>query len=416
VIYFDLFNYFVSRFCLKKVLFVDHDFGFSGATVSLKYIVNFFIESSISVFVLTPKSVSDQTCFTSVGATCISSSLFNHDFLRLGLHFTDKRPVTTLKGMIFLGKELARIFLGIVLVCSAIIKIKPDLVYVNEYVSLQASIAGKLLGKATAVHIRSPFVHGTFGIRGMLLANAVVAFNDVVFAITEYESKQIRRRAYKSGNVMVVHEFLDKEDFRTRICSEADRSQLKLPLDKKIITMFGGIYPIKGTLDFLLSAEIVLSRQDNVFFAIAGKEYVVDPAYYHECKRVAAQPHLQKHIVSLGEIDRKTDLIGCCTALVSSNIETHFSRPIIEAWAQKKPVVATDTEHNLNLVENEINGLIVETGNHEKMAAAVLRLVNDDVFAERLGANGYKKARTQFNAIENTKKIFLTCQGLMRQG
>lgn len=401
---------------MNKVLFVDHDYGFSGATVSLKYMVKFFVESGVSVCVLTPKNVTDQACYTSVGAKCISSLVLNRDFLRLGLHFTDKQSLISIKGFIFLGKELVRLFLGILVAGRAILKTQPDLVYANEYVSIQASIAGKMLGKATAVHIRSPFLRGTFGIRRRLLANAVVAVNDIVFAITDFESDQIRRLAFMNGNILVVHEFLSQEDFRTDTCTESERSQLGLPRGKKIVIMLGGIYSIKGTLDFLESAEMVLKSHENVFFAVAGKEYMFDPAYYHECKRFAAQPHLQKHVALLGEIHNKTALIGCCDMLISSNIETHFSRPIIEAWAQKKPVVATDTEHNLGLVENEINGLIVATGNHAKMAEAIRRLTEDDAFARQLGANGYEKARTQFSAAENSKKIFLSCQELMRKG
>jgi glycosyltransferase involved in cell wall biosynthesis len=400
---------------LKKVLFIDHDFGFSGATVSLKYLVSFFIDSGVGVTVLTPKSKSDQTCFTDAGATCISSLVFNREFLRLGLHFTDKQSLLTARGMLFLVKEITRFFLGMIIAGAAIVKAKPDLVYINEYVSLPASVAGKLLGRKTACHIRSPFLSGTFGIRRRLLANAIVAFNDVVFPITEFESNQIKRRAYKNGNIIVVHEFLDKEDFRSRICGVVERSQLKLPLGRKIITMFGGIYAIKGTLDFLMAAEIVLGRNKNVFFAIAGKEYMFNPAYFHECRRFAAQPHLQKNVALLGEIYNKTDLIGCSTAIVSANTETHFSRPIIEAWAQKKPVVATDTEHNLNLVEHETDGLIVKTGDHGKMAEAIHRLISDDAFAARLGANGYEKALRQFDAAQNAKKILSACAVLINK-
>jgi glycosyltransferase involved in cell wall biosynthesis len=399
---------------LKKVLFVDHDFGFSGATVSLKYIVKFFVESGVGVHVLTPKSPIDQACYTSAGAACISSLLFNRDFLRLGFHFTDKQSLLSVKGFVFLGKELARFFLGILVAGRAILKTQPDLVYANEYVSLQASIAGKMLGKATAVHVRSPFLRGTFGIRRRLLANAVVAFNNVVFAITNFESRQIERLAYKSSNIIVVHEFLNQEDFKFEPCSETEMSRLRLPRGKKIILMLGGVYSIKGTLDFLISAEIVLAQQDNVFFAVAGKEYMFDPAYYEECKRFAAQPHLQDHVALLGEIHTKTALIGCCDMLVSSNTETHFSRPIIEAWAQKKPIVATDTEHNLSLVENELDGLIVKMGNHREMADAITRLANDNNLANRLGNRGYEKAQKQFEASTNMLKIFSVCQEITR--
>ncbi len=402
------------RHSLKKVLFVDHDFGFSGATVSLKYIVKFFTESGIQVYVLTPKNPRDQECFTSVGARCTSSLVFNRDFLRLGLHFTDKQSIPTLKGMIFLGKEIARVFLGMVLVCRTIIRIRPDLVYANEYVSIQASIAGKLLGKMTAVHIRSPFLRGTFGIRRRLLAKTIVACNDVVFAITPFEADQIKPYTRRCDNIEVVGEFLNQENFQASGREDQIRSQLKLPDNRKIVIMLGGIYKIKGTLDFLLSAEIVLRATQIVHFVVAGKEYMFDPAYLHECRRISSLHVMQNKVTLLGEIHNQIDLIDASCILVSSNTETHFSRPIIEAWARNRPVVATNTMHNQALVDNRVDGIVVSMGNHQEMADAILRLIHDDKLAAGMGKNGYEKAKKQFDASVNIGKIFACCQKIMR--
>jgi glycosyltransferase involved in cell wall biosynthesis len=400
---------------LKRILFVDHDFGFSGATVSLEYLVSFFIKSGVQVFILTPKSDADQRRFITGGAHCISCLVANRQFLRLGLHFTDKIQSLSPKGIVFLLKEAGRVLLGTIISISAILKVRPDLVYVNEYVSLQASIAARLCRVRSVIHVRSPFLVGTFGIRRRLLSFVLLKCCDIIFAITEIESRQIERGRSNRTSIIVVPEFLGENNFQPRADIAALQSRFKLPQDKRIILLLGGIYKIKGTLDFLLSARKVLVKTSNAYFVIAGKEFTIDPEYYHECKRIAGLPEFDSNLAMLGEIQDQIDLIASCNVLVSSNTETHFSRPIIEAWAQKKPVVATDMAHNVALVDNEVNGLIVKTGNHQEMATAICNLIDDDSLAKRLGNNGYDKSRNQFESSSNVRRIFISCQELSHE-
>ena len=49
------------------------------------------------------------------------------------------------------------------------------------------------------------------------------------------------------------------------------------------------------------------------------------------------------------------------------------------------PVVASDLPGNLEILENERNGLIFPCGNVEKLAAALIRIFSDDSLRERLG-------------------------------
>jgi glycosyltransferase involved in cell wall biosynthesis len=95
--------------------------------------------------------------------------------------------------------------------------------------------------------------------------------------------------------------------------------------------------------------------------------------------------------------------------LVSPNTSTHFSRPIIEAWACGKPIVATATEHIKILVEHGTNGLIVDIGNCSGMADAIVRLLHDAAFSRELGENGRSKAQREFGSGKNTRRIYDMC-------
>lgn len=73
--------------------------------------------------------------------------------------------------------------------------------------------------------------------------------------------------------------------------------------------------------------------------------------------------------------------------LNSSDID-NMPNSIIEAFACGLPVVTTCAGGIPYVVEHERNGLLVDCGNHEALAAATLRLLDDPALAARLIAEG----------------------------
>jgi L-malate glycosyltransferase len=67
---------------------------------------------------------------------------------------------------------------------------------------------------------------------------------------------------------------------------------------------------------------------------------------------------------------------------------------VIEAMALGIPVVTTNAGGLPYLVENEVDGLLVPTGDADKMASAIKRVIKDPALCKALSQNGRKKAET----------------------
>jgi L-malate glycosyltransferase len=65
---------------------------------------------------------------------------------------------------------------------------------------------------------------------------------------------------------------------------------------------------------------------------------------------------------------------------------------IIEAFAAGTPVVTTSPESIPYLVDNEVTGLLSPVGDEKALAANVLRLLSEPVFADQLARNAYAKS------------------------
>lgn len=404
----------------NKVLFIDNDSGFTGSTISLGYLIQGFCDNNYDVFVLTAKSEVFSEFYVKLGAKPIFFRFPKMENFYLDLHFTNKEPFFTFRSFIKFIKNILKYFVGLYVTYRKIKEINPDLLYLNEYVVIQSALAGHLMKIPTVTHVRSRYLDGTFGIRNYLLSKSLVKFNDLIFAISKQEADQITKFYHaKYEKVFVVGEFLNEENFRNLSNIDILKKKFNLPIGGKIVLMLGGILPIKGTIDFIKAAQIVIEKNENAYFVIAGK---IPPNndkllgnYFAECMEITNLPEIKTSLKFTGEVRNVHELIACCDILVSSSTETHFSRPIIEAWAMKKAVIATETEHTKDLVENNINGLIVKISSPNEIALAILKLLHNKELLVNIGIEGYDKAIKFYNAKTNLKIICEKCATLINK-
>ena len=74
-----------------------------------------------------------------------------------------------------------------------------------------------------------------------------------------------------------------------------------------------------------------------------------------------------------------------------------FGMVFLEAMAFGKPIVAAAAGGSVDLVENEINGLLVPAHNPEQLANALGRLMGDDALRSTLGRRGVERVHALYN-------------------
>ena len=82
------------------------------------------------------------------------------------------------------------------------------------------------------------------------------------------------------------------------------------------------------------------------------------------------------------------------TCLVLPSRSEGLGRVILEAFARGRGVVATRVGGIPDLVEDEVNGLLVENGDVPALADALTRILTDDGLAARLGGAAYEASRS----------------------
>lgn len=175
---------------------------------------------------------------------------------------------------------------------------------------------------------------------------------------------------------------------------------------RRVIVFAGRIGAQKGVVALLSSARLVLERCRDVSYVFAGERN--DGPYLDTVYRAIEEFRLSEHAHFVGKLPRHqlADLYHHANlAVIPSNYEP-FGYAASEAMLAGVPVVASAVDGLTEIIDHEENGLLVafdtsddrrfSRGYTERLAAAQVRLLEDEPFAAALAAKARTKARIAF--------------------
>ena len=400
----------------STILFVDHDRGCSGATVSMEYLIRAFSRAGWKVLVLSPKDPREAARITDAGGSVVRVKIPGMKDLALNLHSSNTNSPFRPEGLLDYAKNVIKFFVGTVVIWRVIRRSHAGLVYANEYVVIQGSVAGFMCGIPSVLHVRSLMLRGAMGLRRRVLRFLMLACNRRVFAITRLEAEQIAPSGRRSDKVVVVGEFVDAAEPHGAN-RPAWRTRLGIRQEQVLVSMVGGIDPLKGSLEYLRSAGRVRSTRPDTVFVLAGPGRAGGSreasAYCEECARHVEALREAGALIDLGFVDDTRDIMAGTDILVVPSTLTHFSRPVIEAWHYATPVVVSATDHMRDLVTDGTDGILYSMDDAGALDSALLRLIDSKELRLRLGRAGRKKSRDLFDADRNTQLILGYCGDLL---
>lgn len=143
----------------------------------------------------------------------------------------------------------------------------------------------------------------------------------------------------------------------------------------------------KDVATFIRAARKVRDRRPDAVFVVVG-----DGPERRALEALAAELKISAAVVFLGDITEVPALLKHMSVgvLVPSRNEG-LSNSILEYMAARLPVVATDCGGNRELVEDGVTGFVAPCGNADRVAVAILRLLDDPSKAKAMGVAGCAK-------------------------
>jgi glycosyltransferase involved in cell wall biosynthesis len=179
------------------------------------------------------------------------------------------------------------------------------------------------------------------------------------------------------------------------------RERLGVRAEQQLVATVGVRYPPKGHLDFVRAAALVRRRRPQVAFRIIGAPSPAHPGLDDRLRAEANELGL-----AMGEAFDLVDP-GVAVATFVQGIDVFvmtspgrsegMPTAILEAMVAAKPVVATDVGATRELVVEGETGLLAPPGEPDRIADAVLRLLDDERARAAFGAAGRRRALERFD-------------------
>lgn len=403
-----------------QILYIHHGSKIGGAPISLLYLLRELDNSRYATTVL---------CIHKEMADLYKKNGFKafHDS-RLGIisHTTSGWNGIS-RAHIFI-KELLRIVPTILVTYKYIKMLNPDLVHLNSLVLIPSAIAVKLRRTKLVWHIREPLADGYWGLRKMIISYLIKKLSDRIVTISPYEASKLGKDF--KNNISVIYNFVDLDKFNPEHVPKGQfRDAFRLG-KTPIVASLGGISHVKGTREIILAQRYVRNHDYTTVFVgpswenkgkrtiregikIVMKKILRKKDYFHEIENILRSNNIDyNRIVFTGPRTDIATILNDIDVLIFAGTVPHFPRPIFEAWAMKKPVIAFDIDGVRQNVQDGVDGILVPLNDVRKLGYAIEYLINHKDKAEEMGVRGYAKALKYFDAKKNIKDICNVYKGL----
>jgi glycosyltransferase involved in cell wall biosynthesis len=302
-------------------------------------------------------------------------------------------PVSRIRtlGMIFFWADI----------CRTIKKIDPDIVHAQSLIfAIPAFISKKMLkipyvvwGQGSDVYLRNWFMK--------LASETIIKNADSAIALTK-DMKNVFQEIC-DRDIAVVPNGIDIENYQNQaFAQERDTSE-------KRILFVGRLNPVKGVHYLLRAMKRVCEVLPDAKLIIVGDG--------------EEREHLESLADSLGIRDR-VDFVGkvpheripeyLCEAdiFVLPSVSEGFGIVILEAMSCGLPIVATRVGGVPDIIEEGVNGCLVESGDFQEMAKKILFLLDNRLLTDQISKNNRIKVQVYAwkNVVDRLERIYREIQ------
>jgi glycosyltransferase involved in cell wall biosynthesis len=182
------------------------------------------------------------------------------------------------------------------------------------------------------------------------------------------------------------------------------RSRFALP-QEKIVLFVGRLVHEKGA-QVLVSAIPKVLEKINAKFVFVGNGYMKD-----QLSDLVRGMGIAHKVMFTGFVDDETlrKLQKCADVSVVPSLFEPFGIVALEAMAAGSPVVVSDIGGLSEIVNHEVDGVKVFTGNPDSLSWGIIRVLTDEAFANRLRTNARRKVREKYDwdtIAQQTKTVY----------
>jgi glycosyltransferase involved in cell wall biosynthesis len=265
-------------------------------------------------------------------------------------------------------------------------QLKPDLVHTNSLKSgYYGSVAARLARRPVIWHLRDRLAEDYLPRRAVWLTRvAVRSLPDLVICNS---AETFRTARIGASSAAVVASPVVHDPYEASAAARADH-------ETPVVGILGRLAPWKGQDVFLRAFADVVRERPGIRARVIGAAMFGEDDYAEGLRQLARELGIDDRVEFAGFSDEVERELARLDVLVHASVTPEpFGQVIVEGMAAGLAVIATAAGGPLEIITDDVDGLLVAPGDVNALSSALGRLLDDRDLRHRLGRAGVRRAR-----------------------
>ncbi|WNS81185.1 glycosyltransferase family 4 protein [Domibacillus sp. DTU_2020_1001157_1_SI_ALB_TIR_016] len=248
-----------------------------------------------------------------------------------------------------------------------------------------------LISKATKIPLMVE-IHGMEYFR-VLDSNKV--YNRIIAKMIRYSfanAKKVRSLSKKMTDMLIERNVeANIVEIPNRVnCKLFNKPKCNNSLNQRIKVVSVGRFVWEKAYDIAIKAIIELQQKYDLELTLIGGGPLLD-----EYKKLV-KDHKNINFVTWVPQEKFVPILNQSDIYIQPSISEGMPRTILEAMALRLPVIVSDVGAISGIINNKINGLLIEPGKIESLIEAIEELISNPQLRKDIANNGYENATTKY--------------------
>lgn len=249
----------------------------------------------------------------------------------------------------------------------------------------------------------------------LALRTAVLRRADGFISNCAQISEEFERHGVARQRITLMPGGVDTERFQPATSDERARlrAQLRLPSDRSLIGYSGKLNRGKGIDHLIAALPLILKRQPAAHLVLIGGGANQSLSQEHTLRAMVRDAGLEDRVTFTGYVQNVPEHLRSLDVFVLPTEHEALPNALMEAMASGLPCVATRVGGIPDLIEDGVSGRLIEPGDVEALARALIELWEDAALAQRYGLAARRTIEARYSLDELARRHVTFLSGLM---
>jgi glycosyltransferase involved in cell wall biosynthesis len=272
-------------------------------------------------------------------------------------------------------------------------QIKADVLCCHGYKPDIIGWMAALRTKVPAIAVSRGWTAATFKVKLNETLDRIVLHKMIrVVCVSEGQAARVRCAGIPKNRVVVIRNAIQSERFVNTNPSAHNMLKSLLPMQpSQIVVAAGRLSPEKGFNILVSAASIVARNNPDVGFVLFG-----DGPLHQELSRQISAAKINDRFLLAGFRNDLDEFIPHADLVVIPSFTEGLPNVALEACAASVPVVATAVGGTPEIIEDRVNGYLVQPGDPAALAQRISDMLNSEEQRRTMGERGRSKIIKEF--------------------